>query len=52
MPLYHTMGVRSLLSMTLVNGNFVAQPKYNPQEAIELIYKNQMELILNEKGLI
>lgn len=42
MPLYHTMGVRSLLSMTLVNGNFVAQPKYNPQEAIELIHKNKI----------
>ena len=42
MPLYHTMGVRSLLSMTLVNGNFVAQPKYNPQEAIELINQNKI----------
>ena len=36
------MGVRSLLSMTLVNGNFVAQSKYNPQEAIELINKNKI----------
>ena len=42
MPLYHTMGVRSLLSMTLLNGNFVAQSKYNPREAIDLINKNNI----------
>ncbi len=42
MPLYHTMGVRSLLSMTLLNGNFITQTKFNPEEAIELIYKNKI----------
>tara|TARA_B100001027_G_scaffold56631_1_gene38214 strand:+ start:570 stop:2093 length:1524 start_codon:yes stop_codon:yes gene_type:complete len=42
MPLYHTMGVRSLLSMTLLNGNFIIQPKFNPEEAIEFIDKNKI----------
>ncbi len=37
MPLYHTMGVRSLLSMGLVNGLFVAQPKFSASESLTLI---------------
>ena len=37
MPLYHTMGVRSLISMVLLNGTFIAQPKFSSQQAIELI---------------
>ena len=42
MPLYHTMGVRSLLSMTILNGNFVAQEKFDPKIAINLIKKNKI----------
>lgn len=34
MPLYHTMGVRSLLSMALVDGLFVCQPRFNPEAAV------------------
>ncbi len=37
MPLYHTMGVRALLSMALVNGLFVAQPKFDAAQSLSLI---------------
>lgn len=37
MPLYHTMGLRSLLSMVVVGGTFVVQPVFNPGEAVDLI---------------
>ena len=37
MPLYHTMGVRSLLAMSLVNGRFVVQPKFSASETLNLI---------------
>ena len=30
MPLYHTMGVRSLLAMALVDGTFVCLPRFEP----------------------
>ncbi|MEM7400285.1 MAG: AMP-binding protein, partial [Pseudomonadota bacterium] len=37
MPLYHTMGVRSLLAMTLLNGCFVCLPRFDAAAAIRLI---------------
>ena len=37
MPLYHTMGVRSLLAMALVDGVFVCMPRFDTQEALVLI---------------
>lgn len=37
MPLYHTMGVRSLLAMTLIDGHFVCVPKFDPQTTLEAI---------------
>ncbi|MGR3652268.1 MAG: AMP-binding protein, partial [Roseovarius sp.] len=37
MPLYHTMGVRSLLAMTLLNGTFVCLPRFNCADALRLI---------------
>jgi 2-furoate---CoA ligase len=37
MPLYHTMGVRSLLAMSLVGGTFVCLPQFDVQHALELI---------------
>ena len=37
MPLYHTMGVRSLLSMGLVNGLFVCQPRFDVEGSLALI---------------
>ena len=37
MPLYHTMGVRSLLAMALIDGCFVCQPRFDAGKALELI---------------
>jgi 2-furoate---CoA ligase len=37
MPLYHTMGVRSLVAMVLTNGTFVAMPRFDPAAAADLI---------------
>lgn len=37
MPLYHTMGVRSLLAMSLVGGTFVCLRRFDPAEALRLI---------------
>jgi 2-furoate---CoA ligase len=37
MPLYHTMGVRSLLAMAAINGAFVCLPRFDPAGALALI---------------
>jgi 2-furoate---CoA ligase len=37
MPLYHTMGVRSLLAMSLIGGAFVCLPRFDVARALELI---------------
>jgi 2-furoate---CoA ligase len=37
MPLYHTMGVRSLIAMSLVGGAFVCLPRFDVTRALELI---------------
>jgi 2-furoate---CoA ligase len=37
MPLYHTMGVRSLLAMSLVGGAFICLRRFDPTEALRLI---------------
>ena len=37
MPLYHTMGVRSLLAMALVDGCFVCQPRFDAAGAVGII---------------
>src|SRR5258705_257442 len=37
MPLYHTMGVRSLLAMSLIGGAFVCLPRFDVAHALELI---------------
>ena len=37
MPLYHTMGVRSLLAMSLVGGTFVCLPRFDAERALQLI---------------
>jgi 2-furoate---CoA ligase len=37
MPLYHTMGVRSLIAMSLIGGRFVCLPRFEPGKALELI---------------
>ncbi len=42
MPLYHTMGVRSLLAMAIVDGTFVCMPKFDPAEALALIARERI----------
>ncbi len=37
MPLYHTMGVRSLIAMSLIGGVFVCLPRYDAVKALDLI---------------
>jgi len=37
MPLYHTMGVRSLIAMSLIGGAFVCLPRYDAIRALDLI---------------
>ena len=37
MPLYHTMGVRSLIAMSLIGGTFVCLPRYDAAHALALI---------------
>ncbi|MDE0808928.1 MAG: AMP-binding protein [Alphaproteobacteria bacterium] len=37
MPLYHTMGVRSLLASVIINGHFVCQRRFEALEALRLI---------------
>jgi 2-furoate---CoA ligase len=37
MPLYHTMGVRSLIAMSIIGGTFVCLPRYDTQKALALI---------------
>ncbi|MDD9983643.1 MAG: AMP-binding protein [Gammaproteobacteria bacterium] len=42
MPLYHTMGVRSLLSMALVSGGFVCQARFETSGALDLIGRHRV----------
>src|SRR5512135_2314052 len=37
MPLYHTMGVRSLLAMSLIGGAFICLRRFDVDEALRLI---------------
>ncbi|WP_295641774.1 AMP-binding protein [uncultured Methylibium sp.] len=37
MPLYHTMGVRSLLALALIDGRFVCMPKFDAAAALAAI---------------
>ncbi len=37
MPLYHTMGVRSLLSLALIDGRIVCLPRFDAARALEAI---------------
>ena len=36
MPLYHTMGVRSLIAMSLIGGTFVCLPRYDTIKALAI----------------
>ena len=45
MPLYHTMGIHSLLAAPLVGGCFVAQPAWDAGEAMELIARERIDTL-------
>ena len=42
MPLYHTMGIRSLLAMALVDGAFICLPRFDAAAALRLIGREQV----------
>jgi 2-furoate---CoA ligase len=42
MPLYHTMGLHSLIAMSLVGGCFVCQPEWDAGEALALIERERI----------
>ena len=42
MPLYHTMGVRSLLAMGLLDGAFVCLPRFEAGAALRLIARERI----------
>ena len=42
MPLYHTMGVRSLLAMSLIGGTFVCLPRFDTAAALRLIARERI----------
>ncbi len=42
MPLYHTMGVRSLLSLALIDGRFVCIPRFDAARALAAIRDEQV----------
>jgi 2-furoate---CoA ligase len=42
MPLYHTMGVRSLLAMSLVNGCFVCLPRFDVRGALDMVARHRI----------
>jgi 2-furoate---CoA ligase len=42
MPLYHTMGIHSLIAVSLVGGCFVAQPSWDAEQALRLIEEEQI----------
>src|SRR5438309_2887071 len=42
MPLYHTMGVRSLLAMALVDGAFICQHHFDAADALRQIVRERI----------
>ena len=42
MPFYHTMGVRSLLAMQLLDGCLICQRKFDPRETLKMIEKEKI----------
>jgi 2-furoate---CoA ligase len=42
MPLYHTMGVRSLLALALIDGCFICMPKFDARAALAAIARERV----------
>jgi 2-furoate---CoA ligase len=45
MPLYHTMGIHSLLAASVVGGCFVPQPSWDAPQALELIERERIDTL-------
>lgn len=45
MPLYHTMGVRSLLAMALIDGLFVCLRRWRPEDALDAIRQHRLSCL-------
>ena len=45
MPLYHTMGVRTLLASIVVSGHFVCQRRFDPAVALALIERERISAL-------
>ena len=45
MPLFHTMGMRSLLSTIIVSGTWVPQARFQAEEALELIARERISAL-------
>ena len=45
MPLFHTMGVRTLLASILVAGTWVPQARFDPEESLALIKRNNVSAL-------
>ena len=45
MPLYHTMGMRSLLSITFLNGKLVMIPDYDPKTTLDILEKEKISCV-------
>jgi 2-furoate---CoA ligase len=43
MPMFHTMGLRSLLASVLAGGTWVPQAKFDAEESIELILEHRVD---------
>jgi 2-furoate---CoA ligase len=42
MPLYHTMGVRSLIAMALIDGAFICLPRFDAAQALTMIAREKV----------
>ncbi|MDY0393782.1 AMP-binding protein [Virgibacillus halophilus] len=45
MPLYHTMGMRSLVSMGLLNGKLVMTPDYSIENTLEILERERITCV-------
>ncbi|MFN0262769.1 AMP-binding protein [Tepidamorphus sp. 3E244] len=43
MPMFHTMGVRIMLSTAMINGKLACVPAYSPQTVIELVERERID---------
>ena len=52
MPLFHTMGVRTLLASILVAGTWVPQARFDAEESLELISTSRSQRCLGDDLLM